>query len=660
MKERLILFILCIALLAGVLYWLIPKATTFFKQVDAMGTAIAQPGMPTVTTPTIIATRQVIPTREATPGTTQETATISGLSMESTIWLAGIAVGFLLLVQIVYSLSRRTSLTKYGSAHFARGSELREFQVPLLVSLLSLRNRKKTPESRLVLGKTAIGRTVSLSERQQESNILLTAPVGSGKSSGIIIPNLLRERGSRSLFISDVKGELLRVTGGAVSRYHDVYVFAPTKPQESHGYNPLAAVLTPEDAQDLAQCWISNTGQSQDDFWPNIAKKLMVAVILHLKATEKDAPFSRVADLLCSTSYDDLKATLIGSPSEKAQKETKAFFEFMEKNERLIGGLMTDVGSRFQLLLSDDVRAVTSRCDIDFQRMTKLPTAFYLSIPRSGVERCQPLLATLVMQMFASWEHEAEKSRKGRLPRDMMCYLDEFANLGYIPGFGGYISTARSSGVAMLLAIQSFSQLDDRYGKAIKENILANTVNHLLLPGAGLEETQYYSERLGLTTITTESRSSTHQPYRGGSQTMPVMIDSMSRGHTEGQSQRNLQTSDELRTMKRGTILFVNASSPAAMLRTTAYFKDRKLAKLADLPFEVDLPKPHPVILADPQEDQKVTEPKITPRIVMEPLSSLVRPQGGETGQEQELRELEIEEEEAETAPVHDTDIAPE
>ena len=74
-----------------------------------------------------------------------------------------------------------------------------------------------------------------------------------------------------------------------------------------------------------------------------------------------------------------------------------------------------------------------------------------------------------------------------------MCYLDEFTNLGYIPGFGGYISTARSSGVAMLLAIQSFSQLDDRYGKAIKENILANTVNHLLLPGAGLEETQYYS-----------------------------------------------------------------------------------------------------------------------------------------------------------------------
>ncbi len=656
MKQRLILFMLCIALLAGVLYWLIPKATTFFEQIDAMGLAPAEPSMSTATTPTII------PTREAVPSATQETATISGLSTESTIWLVVISVGFLLLVQIVYSLSRRgvSSATKYGSAHFARGRELREFRVPLLARFLSRKGRKKTPESRLVLGKTATRRTVSLSERQQESNILLTAPVGSGKSSGIIIPNLLRERGSRSLFISDVKGELLRVTGGAVSRFHKVYVFAPTKPLISHGYNPLTAVLTPEDAQDLAQCWISNTGQSQDDFWPNIAKKLMVAVILHLKATELEPAFSRVADLLCSTSYDDLKAALTDSPSEKAKKEMKAFFEFMEKNERLIAGLMTDVGSRFQLLMSDDVRAVTSRSEIDFQRMTEQASALYLSIPRSGVERCQPLLATFVMQMFVSWEREAEK-RKGRLPRGMMCYLDEFANLGYIPGFGGYISTARSSGVAMLLAIQSFSQLDDRYGKAIKENILANTVNHLLLPGAGLEETQYYSERLGLTTITTESRSSTHQPYRGGNQTTPMMINSMSLGHTEGQSQRSLQTSDELRTMKKGTILFVNASSPAAMLRTIAYFKDRRLAKLADQPFELDLPKPPPMILVEPEPDQKdqgMTGPERTPLIVMEPLSSLVRSQGSETGEKQELRELEIEG--AETSQVHDTDIAPE
>jgi type IV secretion system protein VirD4 len=321
--------------------------------------------------------------------------------------------------------------------------------------------------------------------------------------------------------------------------------------------------------------------------------------------------------------------------------------------------------------MSDDVRAVTSRSDINFQRMTKHPSALYLSIPRSGVERCQPLLAALVMQMFVSWERQAEKGRMGRLPRDMMCYLDEFANLGYIPGFGGYISTARSSGVAMLLAIQSFSQLDDRYGRAIKENIMANTVNHLLLPGAGLEETQYYSERLGLTTITTESRSTTSQPHRGGGQY--PMMNSTSTGHTEGQSQRSLQTADELRTMKKGTILFVNASSPAAMLSTRGYFEDQRLAKLADLPLELDLPRQYSTNLVDSEPDVEVTEPEMTAVSVVEPLP--VNVQGSGTGDVQELGELEVDieldeeeqepmglrlEEELEASQVCDTDIAPE
>ena len=124
-----------------------------------------------------------------------------------------------------------------------------------------------------------------------------------------------------------------------------------------------------------------------------------------------------------------------------------------------------------------------------------------------------------------------------------------------------------------------------------------------------------------------------------------MFMNSTSTGHTEGQSQRSLQTSDELRTMKKGTILFVNASSQAAILRTIAYFEDRKLAKLADLPFELDLPKPPPIIMVDPQEDQEETTPEVTTMVVMEPWSSLVRIRGGETGEEQEPREWGLEEE---------------
>jgi type IV secretory pathway TraG/TraD family ATPase VirD4 len=53
--------------------------------------------------------------------------------------------------------------------------------------------------------------------------VLVCAPPGSGKSSGLIIPNILAERGTRSLVIVDPKSELLGLTCGAVSRHSDVW-----------------------------------------------------------------------------------------------------------------------------------------------------------------------------------------------------------------------------------------------------------------------------------------------------------------------------------------------------------------------------------------------------------------------------------------------------
>ena len=84
---------------------------------------------------------------------------------------------------------------------------------------------------------------------------------------------------------------------------------------------------------------------------------------------------------------------------------------------------------------------------------------------------------------------------------------DEFANLGYITNISGYISTARSSRIALLIVLQSFNQIDEKYGQEIRKIMLSNTTTHLLLPGAGLEETEYYSQRIGNTTIPKETRS---------------------------------------------------------------------------------------------------------------------------------------------------------
>src|SRR5207244_1079621 len=84
------------------------------------------------------------------------------------------------------------------------------------------------------------GTPVGLDARRQTMNTLLIGPPGSGKSSGLIIPNLLRERGTRSIVVTDLKNELRATCAACLARTHEVWVLNFLDPGASLGYNPLA------------------------------------------------------------------------------------------------------------------------------------------------------------------------------------------------------------------------------------------------------------------------------------------------------------------------------------------------------------------------------------------------------------------------------------
>jgi type IV secretion system protein VirD4 len=482
------------------------------------------------------------------------------------VWLLLVSSGALYLFLSIAAQSHRS--TVHGSARLAtRGEVLRTYHHRSHPIWARLFKRQQSQKSLFVLGRYK-GISVKLSERQQESNILLTAPVGSGKSSCVIIPNLLREQGHRSLFIADLKGELYHLTAGALAQRLRIWLLAPTQTAISQHYNPLAHIHTVEDAQDFAECWISNTGEHQDRYWSNTARLLISAVVLHLRATQRSAPFSRLADIFTTMSFEQLKTMLIVSPSSAARQATGGFLEHLAFNERLVGSIMTDIGNRFQLLSSQDIRQVTATNEIDFQQMVHDPTALYLSVPRHSTKRLQPLLACLTMQMVTTWERYAEQQPTGALPRSIACYFDEFTNIGSIPGCAELISSARSRRIAIIMAIQSFSQLTARYGEADAETIKSNAVTHLLLPGAGLQETCYYSERIGDTTVPTQTLATNaepgnHHPLR-----------------TQGETRRRVLTPEELRTLPENTMLMVSKSSFPVLVKTKPYFRDALLSRL--------------------------------------------------------------------------------
>jgi type IV secretion system protein VirD4 len=421
--------------------------------------------------------------------------------------------------------------------------------------------------------------TIVLPEKLQEEHVLITGPTGSQKSILLIIRNLLYEAqtGARSLCISDLKNELFHITAGTMAQRHQIWRFAPAQPDGSHSYNPLAYVNDATDANLLAACWVKNTGESKHEpFWPTSARILICAVILHLRATEPNAPFSRLADYLTGKSFEALKDILTKSPSREARRKVENFLDSLSRNDRLIGSVFAESVSRFELFDAENVRQVTALNEIDFGEMVDVPTALYLSIPEGEAEFYRPLLACLTMQMFRAWRKRARQEATRALPRGIACYLDEFANLGYIPGFGEFISTVRSIHMSLLMVIQNFSQLDKHYGSEDAETIRENANTHILMPGAGARECEHYSKRIGDTTVRTWSRTSRGTSWWGTEDSW-----------TEGEARRRLLTPEELRTMSERTMLVLRSSLPPMLPKGTPYYEDKYVAHLANMPYHV-------------------------------------------------------------------------
>ncbi len=527
-------------------------------------------------------------------------------------------VFFVLAVLLFLSLGRGTPARKkhtYGSAGYATQREARAFAVTgqlarRLLSVLSVRlmpmllhtkrhtQHAKIAPSAFVVG-TYRGQVIALKEKEQEEHTLLTASTGGGKTTLSIVPNLLRETGSRSLFIADLKNELHRITAGTLAQRHRIWWLNPLRPEVSHGYNPLAHIRNAMDANMFADCWVKNTGESDDPFWTNCARYLICSIVLHLRATEPGAPLSRLADFIASNSFEQIKEALTESPSAEAKRKAANFLANMAHNERLIGSIMTDIGNRFQLFDSENVRAVTSVNEIDFNTMIDEPTALYLSIPRSEAPIYKPLMAAFTMQMFRSWEQRATSSPGGTLPRGIACYMDEFANIGHIPGYAHFISTARYLRVSLLMVLQNFSQLDAAYGADDAETIRANANTHLLLPGAGLRECQYYSERIGNTTVPTWTRSRKPGAWTGLADTW-----------THSEAQRRLLTPEEIRTMPPRSVLMLRATLPPMLLTATPYYEDRSVARLANVPYEGAHLRPEPPATLEQPLVSKLSEPR--------------------------------------------------
>jgi type IV secretion system protein VirD4 len=359
----------------------------------------------------------------------------------------------------------------------------------------------------LLLGLWPGARTpLYLDEEQASAHVLLLGPSRTGKTAGIIAPNvMLRDPSRESLVVLDVKTgprSLWNVTAG---RYAErAHLFCPLF-ERSIRYNPLHRIDTIGEAQRAAALLVHNTtprdlsGDAQ--VYASAAADLAALLFLHV---QHDRPagghtVGAVYRLLLGGS-GAVRAALSGSPVAAVRERAGAY---AARERRVRDGAVTGLLQRLAAWADPAVDDVTSgRWDLGV--LGRTPAALYVLLPEPEAGRLQPLYAWLIADLLDTLIAQADRGER-RCP--VRVYLDEFRRFGYLAGLSDRLPTLRERGVSVLLGAQVLSQIEEVYGAREARTLVANAETKLVFRAGDLETARTVSAWLGQTTVPVISRT---------------------------------------------------------------------------------------------------------------------------------------------------------
>ncbi|MCL0068079.1 type IV secretory system conjugative DNA transfer family protein [Peptococcaceae bacterium] len=336
-------------------------------------------------------------------------------------------------------------------------------------------------------------------------HVAVFGSTGSGKSFSFVLPNIIAAAADeQSLICTDPKGELAATTAAWLEKKgYEVRIFNIANPAASHRWNAISECKDDADIAEMAACLVHNTGKDDNtyDHTYFLSKEiqLLEAIVGLLKGDfpEKQQHL-RAAMSLLAWPVEDLDARF--QAAYQSQKISITTYErwrgvVSANYDHAVSGLL----AKLRILTTEPLAALLSEHEINLEEIGTKKTAVFCIMPVSGESKVlKPILSTFYMFLFKRLYSLADK-HNGSLPVQVRLLLDEFANIGEIPGFSKIISTARSPGIHVQFILQGRSQLDDVYNPNEAKSILANCPTVLLLGTAPTdrETAEMFSNMLG-------------------------------------------------------------------------------------------------------------------------------------------------------------------
>lgn len=358
---------------------------------------------------------------------------------------------------------------------------------------------------RLILGLTDSGKQVAISPEDTIRHAVVGGPTGSGKTSRIIIPQMLKRWKASAIVTEATAGDeppdvYHKTAGFRKGMGHKIYRFDPDA-LDSHRINPIDQVKTIDDAQSLANLIIENTnkkdGGGGEQIWDNSERHLLIALLLH--AAGQKGSLVNVRSWLTS-GQDGMKNELMSSNVAKAKSEYMAFYNVSTEGFR--NGVISGLMMRLNLWVSPRIAALTEETDVDIDGLRQELFTFYLSVPAQK-GHLKPLAALVFNYIFSQTEKNFD--------RPLFLCLDEFTNFGRIPDFVNKTTIIRHRKISAILGFQDYMQLEKTYGRDDAKILWGQLGTKIMFKPNDLDTAKKTSEMLGTETYYERTISSSGQ-----------------------------------------------------------------------------------------------------------------------------------------------------
>ena len=414
-------------------------------------------------------------------------------------------IGFLLAcLYIAVSSKHFRSGEEHGSARWGTKSDI----APLM--------DKKDPTNNIILSKTEqIKFNGKLPiEYDRNKNIVAIGGSGSGKSYGLIEPNLLQKHSS--YVVTDPKGTILPEVGNALKDDYEIRVLNTINFKKSMHYNPLAYIHSQKDILRVVNVLMKNTkGDDQksggDPFWDKAESLLYTALIAYLyyeaPLVDRHIPMvSTMLDMCAASETDENMKSTIDYLFENLEKRkgsdhfaVKQYKKFKKAAGKTMKSILISCAARLAPFDIDEVRECMMDDELELDTIGDRKTALFVIISDTDTT-FSFISAMMFYQMFNLLCTHADDDCGGKLPVPVRCLLDEFANIGRIPDFEHLISTIRSRQISASIILQSKTQITNVY-KDDAETIIDCCDSYVFLGGKSTKTTEELSKMLGKETI---------------------------------------------------------------------------------------------------------------------------------------------------------------